>query len=329
MKKKLTEILNYFNFEKLKQDQRLVVFAVCLLIATALWFLNALSKDYSTAINYPVRYTNPPEEIFLTNSPPEKFELKVEGHGFSLLRYKLILSPSPIVLSLTSIHESHEGTGNIITVQSQSLIQRISQQISNEITITEISPNVITLVFDSLATKTLPVKTSVNTTFNQQYYLEDEITFEPESIKVSGPSAALDTIRFLETEQVNISEIDTDIERVVQVKKPLNTQLATDKVLMKIPVEKYTEKEISIPVEVKNKPEGVSVKIFPSEVIVSFMVGMSKYESTTANDFKITVDFNQVDKSSETLDVTIDSQPPFIQSLRVSPRSVDFLVETD
>lgn len=329
MKKKLTEILNYFTFEKLKQDRRLIVFAVCLLIATALWFLNALSKDYTTTINYPVKYTNPPEEIFLTSNPPKKFELKVYGHGFSLLRYKLILSPSPIVLNLTSIHESYEGSGNIITVQSQSLIQRISQQVSNEISITEISPNVITLVFDSLATKTFPVKTNVNTTFKPQFYLESEITFQPESIKVSGPSATLDTLNFLETEQVNISGIETDIERVVQVKSPLNTELSTDKVLIKIPVEKFTEKELTIPVEVKNKPEDVSVKLFPSEVKVSFLVGMSNYESITATDFILTVDFNQSDISSETLDVTIDSQPPFIQSLRVSPQSVDFLVETD
>jgi hypothetical protein len=329
MKKKLTEIVNYFTFEKLKQDRRLIVFAVCLLIATALWFLNALSKDYTTTINYPVKYINPPEEMFLTSTPPKRFELKVEGHGFSLLRYKLILSPSPIVLNLSTIHESSEGSGNIITVQSQSLIQRISQQVSNEISITEISPNIITLVFDSLATKTLHVKTNISTTFKSQYYLRDKITFQPESINVSGPSAALDTISFLETESVNISGIDDNIERVVQVKNPLNTELSTDKVLVKIPVEKFTEKELTIPVELKNKPEDVSVKLFPSEVKVSFLVGMSNYESITANDFLITVDFNQSDISSETLDVTIDSQPPFIQSLRVSPQSVDFLVETD
>jgi hypothetical protein len=329
MKKRLTEIVNYFNFEKLKKDRRLIVFAVCLLIATALWFLNALSKNYTTTINYPVKYTNPPEEMFLTSTPPKKFELKVEGYGFSLLRYKLILSPSPIVLNLASIHESYEGSGNIITIQSQSLIQRISQQVSNEISITEISPNVITLIFDSVATKTLPVKTNLITTFKPQFYLKNEITFQPESIKVSGPSAALDTISFLETESVNISEIDENIEKVVRVKSPLNTELSTDKVLVKIPVEKFTEKELTIPVEIKNKPEDVSVKLFPSEVKVSFLVGMSNYESTTTNNFKITVDFNQADNSSETLDVTVDSQPQFIQSLRVSPQSVDFLVETD
>ncbi|SHJ78933.1 YbbR-like protein [Tangfeifania diversioriginum] len=329
MKKKLTEIVNYFNFEKLKKDRRLIVFAVCLLIATALWFLNALSKDYTTTINYPVKYTNPPEEMFLTSTPPKRFELKVEGHGFSILRYKLILSPSPIVLDLASIHENHEGSANIITIQSQSLIERVSQQVTNEISIAEISPNVITLIFDSAATKTLPVKTNLTTTFKPQFYLKNKITFQPESIKISGPSTALDTIRFLETESVNISEIDENIEKVVQVKRPLNTELSSDKVLVKIPVEKFTEKELTIPVEIKNKPEGVSVKLFPSEVKVSFLVGMSNYESTTTNSFKITVDFNQADNSSETLDVTIDSKPPFIQSLRVSPQSVDFLVETD
>ena len=84
MKKKLNEISGYFKLEKLKNDKRIVVFIVCLSIATVLWFLNALSKDYSTTISYPVKYVNPPGNQFLSNSPPAKFDLKVEAHGFTL-----------------------------------------------------------------------------------------------------------------------------------------------------------------------------------------------------------------------------------------------------
>ena len=38
---------------------------MCLLIATVLWFLNALSKDYSTTIAYPVKYIDAPKNQFL------------------------------------------------------------------------------------------------------------------------------------------------------------------------------------------------------------------------------------------------------------------------
>ena len=56
--KLLKKYSGYFKIEKYRQDSRVVIFLICLLIATVLWFLNALGKNYTTQINYPVKYVN-------------------------------------------------------------------------------------------------------------------------------------------------------------------------------------------------------------------------------------------------------------------------------
>lgn len=329
MKNKLLEILGSINLEKIRNDRRIVIFALCLFIATALWFLNALSKDYSTTVSYPVKFVNPPRNMFLTSNPPAKFQLNVNAHGFSLLRHKLSLSSSPIVLDLTTIRQEEDGTSNTITVQTQNLISRFSDQVSSEITITDITPQVLTLIFDSLETKMVSVEANIKKEFKSQFYQKGAITVKPESIQISGPATALDTIQSLKTELTEIKDINTDIERTVRVSHPENTRVSEERITIQIPVERFTEKEISLPIQVKNKPETTSIKLFPSEAKISFLVGMSEYENITAADFKAFVDYNEADHDAETLKIEIESKPPYIQMLRISPQNVEFLVETE
>ena len=327
MKKRVLKILEHFNLEKIKNDRRVVVFAVCLFIATALWFLNALGKNYTTSLFYSVKYINPPEDLFLTSSPPSRFELKVEAHGFTLLRHKLALSTSPIILNLNTLRQNSESNGGVISIRTQSLIPRISDQVSNEITISDINPQTITLFFDSLTTKSLPVKPDLNIQFKPQYYRKGAIRINPEHLKISGPSSLLDTMSFLSTEKISLNDLSAYIEKRVRVNHPENTRISQETVLVEIPVEQFTEKTFKVPVQVKNEPSGVSIKLFPSEVNVSFLVGLSEYENVTPADFKTLVDYQQADYDSETLDISVEEQPPFIQMLRIMPQEVDFLIE--
>jgi len=267
--------------------------------------------------------------MFLTSHPPAKFQFKVDAHGFSLLRHKLALSSSPVVLDLTSIREEEDGTKNIITVPTQNLIGRISDQVSSEITITDVIPQVLTLIFDSLATKTVPVEANFLTEFKSQFYQKGAITATPESIQISGPTSTLDTIQSLKTEYTEIKNIDSDIEKTVRITHPENIKISKEKITIQIPVERFTEKKISLPIQVKNKPEETNIKLFPSEVKVSFLVGMSDYENITAADFRVFVDYNEADYDTETLEINIETKPPFIQMLRISPNAVEFLVETE
>jgi YbbR domain-containing protein len=325
----IKEVPGYMNLDKLKNDRRIVVFAICLFIASALWFLDALGKNYMASLFYPVKYINPPENLFLASTPPSRIELKVEAHGFTLLRHKLSFVSSPIILNINTIRENNPGTGKSVTIQSESLVRRISEQISQEITVTGVSPGSITLNFDTLDTKTLPVRVDVDLELRSQFYLSGVISTEPESLRISGPASVLDTLEYVITQPRQFKALDASVIRQIPLVQPENTRLSTEVVQLNIPVERFTEKEFKIPVQVRNKPEGVKVKLFPSEVQVSFLVSLSRYESITAFDFKAFVDYEDARINNETLDVTLETQPSFIEMVRFTPASVEFLIEPE
>lgn len=329
MNKNISKIPQYFRIEKLRNDKRIVVYLVCVLIATALWFLNALSKDYSTTISYPVRYVNPPSHQFLANQPPSKLDLKVDAHGFTLLRYKLSLSFSPIVLNLGNITKNEVAQNGTYRIQTSGLMRRIKSQVSNEISIIEIQPEVISIVLDSLKTKMVPVKSNFNLEFMPQYNLQKPIQLSPRHVKITGPSATIDTIQSLRLEKLTLKELDQNMATNVKVLHPEKTEVDPEKVLVTIEIEKYTEKDIKVPILVKNKPEGVNVKLFPSEVKVTCLVGLSEFENVSSKDFSAVVDYNDVTNESRNLNVKIEQKSSFIQLVRYSPVNVEFLTETD
>ncbi len=329
MNNRISKIPEYFKLDKLRNDKRIVVFLVCLLIATGLWFLNALSKEYSTTISYPVKYVNPPSKQFLANMPPSKLELKVDAHGFTLLRHKLSLSFSPIILNLTNITKNLAEQDGTYTIPSSSLLRRIRSQVSNEITILEISPEVIPIVLDSLKSKTVPVLADVDVSFKSQFNLKSPIWLDPAEVKITGPSAVIDTIQQLHTEAESFSELDETVEKYLDVIHPTKTSVSPDKVVITIEVEKYTEKVLRIPVLIRNKPDDVNIKLFPSEVKVSCQVGMSEFEDLTANDFSAYVDYDDVNTNSTTLHVSIERKSSYIQVVSTTPDAVEYLIETD
>ena len=46
------------QFKEKYLNRNIVSYLICVVIASILWFLNTLSKDYLTEITYPVKYTN-------------------------------------------------------------------------------------------------------------------------------------------------------------------------------------------------------------------------------------------------------------------------------
>ncbi|MFW6310019.1 MAG: YbbR-like domain-containing protein [Prolixibacteraceae bacterium] len=327
MNKKLQEIIDLFRLERLKNDRRIVIFMICLTIATVLWFLNALSKNYTTTISYSVKYTNPPENLFLSNDPPGRLNLEVEAHGFTLLRHKMSFSVSPIVLNLSNITDADENQATV-SVQTGNLIRRISEQVSNEIAVINVEPEILTFSFDSLHSKTVPVVADVNLQLKPQFFLSNNISIIPDRVELTGPASIIKSIDSLKTNALSFEGLDNPVDRMVELDHPKKTKVNPNKVNLKIPVERFTEKEIKIPLSVKNKPEDLNIKIFPSDVQVSFLVGLSDYDNISASDFEIYVAYDS-EHNRETLEVIVEEKPDYIRQLMVSPQNVEFLVESE
>lgn len=328
MNKRIDKISSYLKLDKLKNDKRVVVFLICLFIASALWFLNALGKDYSTTISYPVRYVGAPNHQFLANEPPTKLDLKVDAHGFTLLRHKLSLSFSPIILNLSNITRNITPDNGNYYVQSAGLLRRVSSQVTKEISISEIQPEIILIALDSLKTKEISVRPDIELTFKPQFNLKSPMAVEPQSVKITGPAGIIDTLQYLRTEFKGFKVIDANIEHSLSIIHPEKTTIIPGKVLLKTEVEKFTEKELKVPIQIINKPDDVNVKLFPSDITVLCLIGLSNFDALQASDFTVTADYNSITPDNSNLSVQVISKPSHVELLRFAPESIEFLIET-
>jgi hypothetical protein len=144
---KIKKILRNFN---LKENNRPLIFLVCLLIATVLWLVKAMEKQYESTVSFPVQYTNLPQEKILINPPPERLTIKLKAHGFTLFRYKFGLTITPINFNVKLFTNNAFLGGEIkdFYVVSDKYIAQIENQISPEITVLDVSPDTLFFQFD-------------------------------------------------------------------------------------------------------------------------------------------------------------------------------------
>jgi YbbR domain-containing protein len=329
MSRKIDKIPILNKVEKLLQNKQAIVFVVCILIASTLWFLNALSKPYSTTISYPVKFVNAPKNQFIANTPVDKLELKVDAYGFTLLRHKLSLSLSPIIFSISNITSTADANNGVYNISSNQLNRFVSSQISNEITVREINPEIITLVLDSLKTKEIAVAPNIDLQFKPQFKLKKSVRIQPETAKITGPAAIVDTLSGIYTEKKVFENIDSDFKQVLKLVVADKITIQPELVEVSIEVEKFTEKELNVPITIQNKPENIIVKLFPSEVKVNFLVGLSEFESITPASFVFGVDYESLNSNSNSANITLSRVPENIEMLRFTPNTVEFLIESN
>ena len=150
------------------------VFFVCLTLASFLWFLNALEKHYTDHITVPVRYINLPKDKELTGKLPEKLELTVDAFGYTLLRHKLRLAFSPILLDVNELTNNYlEGRFfSKYSISTNGHKEEIAKQISSEIEIISIRPDSILFKVSNIIVKLIKVYPVVDVTFAKEFIFQ-------------------------------------------------------------------------------------------------------------------------------------------------------------
>lgn len=313
----------------MKNNRKLAIYMVCVCIATIFWFLNALNKQYSVELTFPVKYTNWPANKILTNNPPDHFVLRVNSFGFTLLRYKLSLAFSPLIFN---VNEFTDGKLELseksnYALPTRQFINRLAEQVSNELNITEIHPDTLIFLFDKVTSRQVKVRPNVSFELKQQHFLNDIITTIPDSVLVSGPESILDTLSFVSTTYQHYKDVDCTIRQNIPLKDYKNIIMRTTRVLLEIPVEEYTEKQVMVPVTINNLPQGTRINLFPDKINVSFMIALSRFKEVEPGDFQVSVSYQDIQNREDLLRLKIDTQPPYIHSVALSPEQIEYLIE--
>ncbi|MFC2116005.1 CdaR family protein [Bacteroidota bacterium] len=315
--------------KKINLNKKFVIFFFFLLLSILFWFLTALNKEYVTSISYPVRYIRFPENKILVNDVPDRLELSVNASGFTLLSYQLRSRLTPIIFDVNSFSlNTFRDDPSSVYILSSYAKDGISRQLSSEIEILDINPDSLIFKFAGRAKKLVRVNPILNLSFEKQFMQVGKYTIEPDSITVSGPEVIIDSIELVETEELIISGINESFDLEVKIKPINKVDLEPVEVWLQVPVEKFTEANLKIPIEVVNLPDSFVLRTFPGEVNITCQVGLSAYETLQEHLFRAVVDYSDAGTMlGSKLQVNLIKVPEFIQSLNYTPKSVEYILE--
>jgi len=319
------------NIKKTKVRNRLIILFFCLLISTTLWLLMALDKIYTTTLQLPVNFINPPKHNVLVNRGdlPKELQVKVTGNGFDIVEYLLLKFDKSINIDLNEL-KIHSIGSKLMTVFKPNLnFTYFTSRIGYKLKVDKILPESIILEFSEKFTKKIPVILVDSLTFKQEFDQSGPVKLVPDSILVSGPGTKLDTLKFIKTQLLKLSNVNSTIQKYVKLSladKELDFELSESKINVTIPVDKFTETTFTANIHVINCPPNIKIKIYPDKANLTFQVSMNNYTKLNDHNFNLVVDYNDIDHSSDKVGLKVLNAPEYIKSLSIKPQKTEYLI---
>jgi YbbR domain-containing protein len=307
-----------------------VVFLFFLLLSFVFWFLNSLAKDIETEIRYPVKYINLPTDRVLVDDLPPKLNLYLKGPGYSILKLRLSGSRTPVMIDISSVNYRRVPGSRTLTyyIMTSGLVPRLTSQLRTDCQITSIKPDTLFFSFDQIISKSVPVTPDIEINTERQYFVKGSLVVDPDSVIITGPRNILDTISAIKTRFRKLTGLNETIKRNMVLVGSDQYTLSEKRVNVTIPVEQFTEAELLVPVRIVNLPDTIGIKIFPDAVTVKCFVAVTDYAKLKDRPFDVYIDLRKANlNSSQKITIEVRNVPTFVNSLRISPTEVDFIIE--
>jgi len=312
--------------QKLQFRKKILLFSVFLLISVFIWLLSALSKNYNTEIEFPLEYTDFPEGNVFIGDMPGHLDLRIDAHGYAILKYKTFGKPDPINFKVSAFNLNRpENDSSKAYILTRYLRDQVARQLPAEIQLLEINPDTLHFRFAREISRKLKIVPDFSFGVDKQFTIKDGILLEPDSVEVTGPHVILDTMRGVYTVKTDLGQLTKDFSDKVRLKKVKDLAYGFSKVNCRIQLEKFTEVQLSVPINVLNLPDSISLQTFPSRVQLTCNVGLSKYDRMEASPVRAVVDYSEINDRTSMLDVKLQNIPVYLISYEYYPKKVEFL----
>lgn len=289
------------------------VVGLCLLVAATFWFLNALNRDYSTRISYPIRFNYDDSNYIATQPLPTRVRLSVTGYGWNLLKKALSIDVEPIEYTIGKPLRTKYVTAPF-------LLTAVSEQMQG-LRINYVVEDTLHLSFDRRIRRTLPVKVdSAQISLGKNYLIASTIRVTPTRVTYEGPYTLLAALKNPVYLPINTPDIDENYSEQLEVPNPDYALIKTNvsKVEVQFEVEPLVADSRLVPVRKVNFPGNKDSALFDRPVKVTYLVRERDALRVNPGDFSIIADFKNIRKEDSTIVLYIEKEPSFIRDLNLN-----------
>lgn len=307
-----------------KSNRQLLVFVACFLLAMVIWFVNALSKQYTTTVEKPIIYKGLPASI-ISADLPQKLNAEITGRGFDLMQFNFRNNIHSLIIDFDKLPAA-AFAGNPNAINTAQLLRLHGADTKNPITIIHVSPEIIQFHYSGIHSKKIPVKAHLNFSFKKQYAPSGPIVIQPDSIYISGDSAEIVSVREAETVPADFNLLDKTLFHSVKLKPASNKiSYSADKIWVYLKVEPFTEGSVTVPISIINA--GMKqITLIPDYVTVNYHVPLSLYKTIRADQFDAAARLTNTFANNK-LKIKISKKPAAVTNVSFSPEEVDFFIK--
>lgn len=300
------------------------ILLICMGIALLFWIFIKLSREYTARkrIEFSVEV---PESRAFTEELPRNIYVDLDGTGWDLL-YEFFNAPT-----LTLPYAIDPEQGAFVRSRTQ-LRNDIQAQLKNRsLGIRSFNLDGINISLEDLRNKNVVIRPRLDLSFAPGFQMQGSIEVEPDSVLLTGPGPMVDSIRSWPTDSLNLRDLQKTTAVNLDLQDgPAVIRMDPSEVTLQIPVEQFTETSVYVPIQIRNLPDS-SLRIFPNNISVSCIVGLSRFNEVTPQSFRFLIDFENVDLQQEVnkVPIQLDSFPAFVRNVNFNPKEATFFLVRD
>ena len=325
MEKRLTQIINMVrNFLFSSANREFLTFFFFLVLSSIFWLMTALNETYEREVSVPAYLVNVPKNVVITSDMEDTVRVTVRDKGFALLAYIYGEGVRPININFQSFVTRQSGYG---VVPSQELMKMVNQRFSGASKVVQVKPDRLDFYYNYGQSRQVPVKMAGIVVPGKSFYLA-RTRFWPETVTVYGSKQTLDSLRYVKTVPINITNFNDTVVKTVALEKIKGVKIVPNIVRIGLYPDILTEETIEVPVTAVNMPEGKVLRSFPQRVTVNFIVGASMFRSISSDQFAVVVDYNELpEHRPDKFNIHLRQCPQGVRTPRLQMTQVDYLIE--
>ena len=281
-----------------------------------------MGNTFTTQREVEVAYIKPSGKAF-SELPKENLTATVEGTGWDLMSDFLFNDRMQLSVDLRNERAAVIDPSDLLSRNTDLSLKK------KGLSIIRTNPANLYISYKDETQKTVPLLLNDGIEYAAGFFPTSPPLLEPDSVLLAGAPGLLDTIDFWRTEPLTATNQKDSVRVRLQLeeKLPKLIRLSVQETEVLIPVEKWTEKNIMIPVEVQNARDTL-LKLIPPAIETTFSVPLSRFNEVTAASFRLTIDLQGLNPNAKnnSVPVMLQQKPDFIRALTLDPKSVRYFV---
>ena len=311
------------NFFLWVRSREFLVFLFFLLVSGFFWGVLAVKEPAERELEIPIKLDGQPSKVFFNDSLPSTLKVTVKDNGYNLIGYYFDkVDTIPIRFAKYSRDDGK------LYVSNSELFKMVKTELERSTEILSIKPDKLDVYYNNYD-DTMKVKVALIGEFvADDNYVITMKQLKPDSVIIYANQQQLHTIDSVKTQYVRFKDISQQVRKVVKLQKINGVMFKPDQVTLTVNVDVLKEDSKEVHIEAINVPDNVVLNLLPSNVPVSYVTGSSLMEGISDKDFRVVVDYNDIEGGPEgTLPLQLLSWPSFVKRPQLVKTKVEFLIE--